>query len=274
MPHSDVTANAGVQSISSVPTSVNSSYSLMQPSCESTSDPEAAGEHTSSRRASQIHQVAGKIGAKHACACGTTFTRAASLKRHIQTFQDGGQSHSGPKCPLCTSNKAFKRKDHLRQHLQHAHGKSPKQISDILRISLPGYIKIPLCHFPSCAGYFEPSLISPSYDPDQAFSFSREFRKHMKDDHGWSPYSCDVSGCEKTGGNGFFDFEALTRHRVEEHPGAPEAQKPRVTLERKWYRLCPRCFRYLPYSSRWFIRPPHYHSCIGAIPEGGQATAE
>ncbi|KAK2063013.1 hypothetical protein LY76DRAFT_243999 [Colletotrichum caudatum] len=60
------------------------------------------------------------------------------------------------------------------------------------------------------------------------FASQSDCTKHMKTAHNFTPFPCPVSGCNKTGSNGYTREKDLVNHRKKEHPDAvsyvPEAR--------------------------------------------------
>ncbi|KAK7941407.1 uncharacterized protein PG986_013794 [Apiospora aurea] len=153
------------------------------------------------------------------CECGEKCARLDTLCRHIQRFQF---SILGFRChqPGCT--KVFKRKDHLVQHLRHLHKFSDGEV----REEFPIHRKVirltnPVCPFPSCPYHRDESFKNQPHDYQEAnmpFAKQSDYTKHMKNDHDWSPYPCNISYCDKSGKKGYFKLENLQKHRDEQYP--------------------------------------------------------
>lgn len=93
--------------------------------------------------------------------CKQSFSRRDAWTRHRQLHQAEG-SHPCPHCDKYRGRYAFKRKDHLKKHLMKVH-----RNADHPR----------LCTFSSC------KLSSP-YGSFRQFERTKDYTKHMREDHG------------------------------------------------------------------------------------------
>ncbi|KAH6714420.1 hypothetical protein BKA61DRAFT_605232 [Leptodontidium sp. MPI-SDFR-AT-0119] len=135
--------------------------------------------------------------APYACNCGSTFARFDILDRHLRTFNP----QKFYPCLFCSKHSgqgAFKRLDHLTQHLRgyHNHEISAKS-SDHPHLLLAQF----RCPHEDCF-----------YHQD-GFGAQKDFTKHLREMHDESLYPCDVSGCGRIGGRGFSRKRDLMKHQ-------------------------------------------------------------
>ncbi|KAI1130890.1 hypothetical protein F5Y10DRAFT_234596 [Nemania abortiva] len=154
------------------------------------------------------------------CLCGKPFTRPSSLKRHINE-KNGALEHLCPACIGNQGNGAFKRSRDLRKHLQSIHGYDNARLEELFPSSQARGFAIPVCHFAGCE-YSRPDFKDKSIQERRRvrpFHRQSDYTKHMKLQHNWSPYPCNVPDCKRTGKNGFFGTLAFETHYKKEHSG-------------------------------------------------------
>lgn len=199
--------------------SANAGFPCPFPPCSHVSNTEdELSEHTVSSHAGQ-HHIVSKSPFK--CHCGQEFARLYTLKRHIQ----GTQKHLVPgyPCSKCTGyqgKNAFKRKDHLAQHLRVFHKYDNGQLATFSRRQQTRKFKISVCHFEGCDHYRDAEFenLGVEYkEKNRPFDKQSDYTAHMKLEHDWSPYPCKDPGCSKTGGKGFFSTTARARHGKKKH---------------------------------------------------------
>ncbi|KAI2623320.1 hypothetical protein GGR54DRAFT_646479 [Hypoxylon sp. NC1633] len=163
------------------------------------------------------------------CKCGLEYAKLDTLFRHIRGFQDSPPEF---RCQECS--RIFPRKDNLKQHLRHGHNFSDTAIEAEypgLRGREVGRHVISVCHVKGCSchrGDEFSSLPIEDRKTDAPFAKQSDYTKHMRDEHDWSPYHCDVRGCDRVGKKGYFNQKALLKHKREKHPDAePLALSPR-----------------------------------------------
>ncbi|KAI1127068.1 hypothetical protein F5Y10DRAFT_201285 [Nemania abortiva] len=156
------------------------------------------------------------------CRCGKEFAKLFTLERHIQQFGGAG----GYPCTECTvyqDKSAFKRKDHLVQHLRCIHGYDDDKLATLYPPRQSRRFQIPVCHFQSCEYYRSPAfgdLPIGEQEKNRPFDKQSHYTTHMKLEHDWSPYTCKVPGCDKIGRKGFFSATSFGKHCKDKHPGA------------------------------------------------------
>ena len=187
--------------------------------------------HSSSRRTcSQCNEVFRSVGrlechASHEqhtpymCKCGQRFSRSDVLDRHLSQFVLEARKYPCDYCKRHKGESAFRRKDHLTQHLRGYHhidvGKEAEAERSILLA----------CAHPSCPQHRGPAFFRSTLQDKQAtrpFKNSSEYHKHMRKIHDETEYPCDISNCSRVGGKGYFREMDLIKHRKKEHPEAPK----------------------------------------------------
>lgn len=133
--------------------------------------------------------------------CGRTFGRLDTLKRHLLIHQGSGKSYSCPHCPKYQEDGAFRRKDHLTQHMRQFH-----------RIFCDGqggqnYI----CLHDDCK-------LARTHSPDHsAFDTTAELYKHIRRTHKDTPYQCSIEGCQRINAGGWFRAHDRNVHQRAVH---------------------------------------------------------
>lgn len=176
-----------------------------------------------------------RSGLSHECAtCGACFSNYAALDRHARDFgslhfiyvcthtgcasrynrRDTFLRHLGthtntPRfpCPHCHKHdgeKAFIRRDHLRQHIRCFHNISLAAMN----------ADFAFCPHPSCE--FS-SFYASNHLGRRAFESRKEYTRHMRNEHGESTYQCDVPGCERMGRKGYARRSDLKKHKRMKH---------------------------------------------------------
>ena len=123
--------------------------------------------------------------------CNVSYARRDLLLRHEAVHKED-TGHPCPRCHKYDGPKAFKRRDHLLQHLSNAHGEEP----------FPEY-----CQHSECAPKAGASPLRP-------FKSMKEYRAHLKEVHGETPFPCDWSGCDRKGKKGYARKRDLEAHKL------------------------------------------------------------
>lgn len=129
--------------------------------------------------------------------CTARFSRRDALTRHRDLH---GPTRRYP-CTECDKYKgadAFKRRDHLLQHMRKAHRVS----GDAL---LPRFCSHSSCTYSGSDGRF------------WGFRTRKEYTWHMRDVHGQGTFACTEAGCDRTGKKGFARRRDLEMHRRKLH---------------------------------------------------------
>lgn len=103
-------------------------------------------------------------------------------------------------CDRYCGKRAFKRKDHLNQHLRRVHSLSQEDL-------VPGF-----CPHRNC------SFAEGPMSSVRAFSKFSHYTKHLREVHGESLFDCSVPNCRRKGVNGYSGHANLLRHMREKHP--------------------------------------------------------
>ncbi|MCJ1430734.1 hypothetical protein MMC27_000084 [Xylographa pallens] len=156
------------------------------------------------------------------CKCGKGFTRMADLKRHLENFKPEGAKHPCTLCRLYRGDDAFKRKDHLTQHLRGFH-KIDVRTSAIFRFS-------EYCRYSECPQH-RMALSYPGESwvdrhKNAPFTSQAAYTQHLREVHDESPFPCDVAHCPRTGAKGYSRRGDMLKHRKRDHPDAPEYREP------------------------------------------------
>ena len=150
------------------------------------------------------------------CKCGKGYARLDVLNRHLKTYQPDLRKYTCPHCNSHNGGKSFKRKDHLTQHIRGYH-----------HIGNYDDDRLYLCPHSDCLQYREPNFCDLTKEiqlRDRPFAHSKEFMQHMRSVHNEAPYPCDVSGCLRARGKGYYSKIGLIKHRKREHPDAPKVK--------------------------------------------------
>lgn len=151
--------------------------------------------HITFSRASEIEDHARETKHKpFACTiCKTLFSRQDALTRHREIHE----SQKRYPCAWCEKYRgpgAFRRRDHLRQHLRKKHRVHPNA-------EFPQYCPYDRCDFSTQNNRFD------------GFRLRRDYLKHMRESHGEEKHDCDVDGCDRKGRRGFARLCDLDKHR-------------------------------------------------------------
>ncbi|KAI8944083.1 hypothetical protein F4801DRAFT_585799 [Xylaria longipes] len=147
---------------------------------------------------------------------------SSSVMNQFTDPTNAEQLHPCPDCPSYQGKTGFKRKDHLIQHLRGLHNWDDNQLAILFPPRQTRRLQIPVCHFPECDYYRDPSFKDMDIreqEENRPFGRQSDYTNHMKREHNWSPYPCKVTGCSKVNGTGFFRTTTLKRHCEVKHPG-------------------------------------------------------
>jgi hypothetical protein len=160
--------------------------------------------------------------APYRCQCGTTFSRLDVLRRHIQSFQPE-ISYPCLHCKKHRGPRAFRRLDHLTQHLRGYHNIESGDESDEIssQTSPPKRkttFKCPheICSYSGTLGS-HPNQQLPDAVMSRTFQTRGEFTKHLREVHDESTFPCVEIGCSRIGGRGFFRKKDLLKHVKDNH---------------------------------------------------------
>ncbi|KAI5460957.1 hypothetical protein BGZ63DRAFT_425418 [Mariannaea sp. PMI_226] len=136
-----------------------------------------------------------------ACSCGIRFSRSDVLERHVRTQNS---DHGAYPCPYCSHHSgqaAFKRQDHLTQHLKgyHKHD-NVESHHGISRVGTEGNNGF-ACYDDECFTHGEFFFVCKA-----------DYNKHIRQMHADRLFSCSVVGCDRTGGKGYLRKQDLDKH--------------------------------------------------------------
>jgi len=125
--------------------------------------------------------------------CPKLFSRQDALTRHREIHKSL-KRYACQYCEKYRGQSAFKRRDHLRQHLRKKHRVHPN-------LEFPLY-----CHYEQCSS----SESEGSFD---GFQSRTEYSRHMRDSHGEEKHDCEIRGCDRVGRKGFARLSDLEKHK-------------------------------------------------------------
>ncbi|KAI1842763.1 hypothetical protein JX266_011084 [Neoarthrinium moseri] len=159
------------------------------------------------------------------CACGVKFARLDVLHRHIDSYANAMPKFPCSFCKRHRERRGFRRRDHLVQHLRGYHKFDSKEINQAVPAARERTIEwvLPVCSHSGCEHHRGESFYELSQQEQiqqRPFGKRSELTKHLKDDHGETPFPCDVPGCDKIGAKGYVREKDCMKHRVAKHPDA------------------------------------------------------
>ncbi|KAK5636508.1 hypothetical protein RRF57_012220 [Xylaria bambusicola] len=160
----------------------------------------------------------------YACSCGVKFARADVLSRHIKGFLKESAQYQCPFCKRHRGKQAFRRRDHLVQHLRGYHKMDSEEINNFL----PSDSKRPSrqllsCPYNDCAAYRDDAFRAMPWKEQfegRPFQKQSEYNEHMRKVHEDSAFSCPVDGCDRVGAKGYMREKDLIKHHADKHPDA------------------------------------------------------
>ncbi|KAI3320598.1 hypothetical protein HD806DRAFT_225327 [Xylariaceae sp. AK1471] len=176
-----------------------------------------------------------------ACSCGAKFARKDVLIRHLKSLTKESAKYQCTFCRRYRGRQAFRRRDHLVQHLRGYHKMEPEEINDIsppaTRLTSR---QVLICPHSDCEFHRDAAFRSLSWEKQlegRPFKKQCDYNKHMRDVHKESTFSCRVAGCDRVGAKGYMREKDLMKHIADKHPEAPSYTYVR---SRDKYR-CVRC---------------------------------
>ncbi|KAI2611677.1 uncharacterized protein GGS25DRAFT_483632 [Hypoxylon fragiforme] len=155
------------------------------------------------------------------CSCGNTFARSDALNRHCKTLSPAGDGKYP--CTSCKSHRgkhAFRRKDHLIQHLRGYHKFDFKAVKPLLVDKGEHFVRA--CPHLNCGFHrgkdYELLPLSHEKFLQRPFEGKLDYYGHMKDAHNQTPFPCYVDGCIRVGSKGYTTVNLLIAHLTKKHP--------------------------------------------------------
>ncbi|KAI0384889.1 hypothetical protein F5Y04DRAFT_248001 [Hypomontagnella monticulosa] len=168
------------------------------------------------------HGERGKHGCV-ACSCGAKFARQDVLNRHCTSFRKDASKFPCKFCKRHRGNRAFRRRDHLVQHLQGYHKFDSEEILKICPKYRTSYAPHHLiCPDPSCESSLPKKVGRVRSDTLFPFKKQSDYNKHLRDVHKLTPFPCPVAECERVGAKGYVAENGLMKHLANQHPDAPQ----------------------------------------------------
>ncbi|KAI0485856.1 hypothetical protein F4859DRAFT_398075 [Xylaria cf. heliscus] len=170
------------------------------------------------------HATANKHSPR-ACSCGTKFARYDVLIRHLESLTKESAKYQCKFCKHHRGKQAFRRRDHLVQHLRGYHKMEPEEINNAFppKTHVRSH-QILICPYVECKAYrgdaFKALPWMQQYK-GRPFQKQSDYNKHMRDVHKESAFSCSVVGCDRVGPKGYMREKDLMKHLANKHPEAP-----------------------------------------------------
>lgn len=157
------------------------------------------GEIFPSKTALNIHGTQSKDQA-FACSCGVRFSRSDVLDRHLRTQNSEDGLYPCPYCSRHEGRGAFKRQDHLGQHLRVYHKHDKVDSHGVER-------------FGAGANRGHACLDDECFPEGEFFFVSKaDYNKHIRQMHTDRLFGCSVAGCDRVGAKGYFRKQDLDKH--------------------------------------------------------------
>ncbi|KAI1353317.1 hypothetical protein F5Y01DRAFT_277587 [Xylaria sp. FL0043] len=163
----------------------------------------------------------------YACSCGIKFARNDVLTRHLKSFTKESAKYPCTFCKRHRGKTAFRRRDHLVQHLQGYHKMEPEEINDISPPTFrPQSRQILTCPVADCEAYRDDAFKALPWKKQiegRPFQKQSDYNKHMRDVHKESAFPCPVGSCDRVGAKGYMREKDLIKHLADKHPDAPSS---------------------------------------------------
>ncbi|KAI0966002.1 hypothetical protein F4678DRAFT_309057 [Xylaria arbuscula] len=161
----------------------------------------------------------------YACFCGVKFARNDVLIRHLKSFTKESAQYPCTFCKRHRGKQAFRRRDHLVQHLRGYHKMESEDINEISPpTSRVQSRQVLSCPHADCEAYRDDSFKALGWTEQfegRPFPKQSDYNKHMRDVHQESTFSCPVGSCDRVGAKGYMREKDLIKHLADKHPEAP-----------------------------------------------------
>ena len=138
--------------------------------------------------------------------CEKKFSRLDTYQRHQRTHRHDAKRFPCKYCKTYRGKSAFKRKDHLTQHVRNYH-----HIGEGDHVAKWNR---KWCQKKECTESRPDPMSLPG---PGVFTSSKEWVKHMRTVHDESIFSCPQHGCDRINGNGYFRPADLRTHLRKVH---------------------------------------------------------
>ncbi|KAI1300794.1 hypothetical protein F5Y03DRAFT_363592 [Xylaria venustula] len=166
--------------------------------------------------------------AKHSpykCFCGVKFARCDVLIRHLKSFTKESAKYPCTFCRRHRGKQAFRRRDHLVQHLQGYHKMEPEEINEISPpVTRVKSHQILSCPHADCEAYRDDAFRTLGWSDQlegRPFQKQSDYNRHMRDVHQESTFECPVGSCDRVGAKGYMHEKDFIKHLADKHPEAP-----------------------------------------------------
>ncbi|KAH8663291.1 hypothetical protein BGZ61DRAFT_522982 [Ilyonectria robusta] len=137
-----------------------------------------------------------------ACTCGGRFSRSDVLARHVKSKEVGQPQYPCHFCNRHQGEAAFRRRDHLTQHLVQYH---KHDLASNIQAPPSGFASVPTCPHLEC------------FPSQWSFTTNAGYYRHMRSVHQETPFECTVPNCDRVGAKGYFREKDLSNHCRSKH---------------------------------------------------------
>lgn len=141
----------------------------------------------------------------YACTCSGRFSRSDVLARHVKSKEVGQPQYPCHFCNRHQGETAFRRRDHLTQHLVQYHKHDP---ASNIQAPPSGFASVPTCPHLEC------------FPSQWSFTTNAGYYRHMRSVHKETPFECTVPNCDRVGAKGYFREKDLSNHCRSKHADA------------------------------------------------------
>lgn len=182
-----------------------------------------------STKASLYHHSQTSNHSPHFCFCGKGYSRIDVLDRHIQSLNYVSTTFPCPHCKKHRGIKAFRRRDHLTQHLKGYHHMditSDSEDDDLSQKSKKTIRrkkeKFLRCPHKDCSSSKLVVFDNSVENPEAPFHTQSQLTQHLREIHDECLFPCREDRCPRVGGRGFFRKRDLLKHMKEYHGPSPD----------------------------------------------------